>query len=148
MKLISKNRRAPFDYHLSESFEAGIVLSGFEVKSVKLGRINITESYVRVKDEEAFLLNAHIAPYSRGNKPGYDPRATRKLLLKRREIEYLAGKLNTGLVIVPLIVYLKRGLIKVEICLARPKKKYDKREKLKKEAQKRETERILKERRG
>ncbi|MFH1509417.1 MAG: SsrA-binding protein SmpB [bacterium] len=152
MKILAKNRRAKFDYHLKEFFEAGIVLTGQETKSTKGGNISLKGSYVTlhpVKGKpgymEAFLLNAHISPYKHaGELPDYDPVRTRKLLLKKAEIRKLIGKKQAeGLTIVPTKVYTKRRKIKVEIALARGKKQYDKREGIKQRQDDRAAEREL-----
>jgi len=138
--IITKNKRAYFDYNILETCEAGIVLRGFEVKSVKLGHISLKGSYVTIKSNEAFLLNAHISAYQPKNMPqNYDPTRTRKLLLKRSEIKILIGKTaSQGLTIVPLSVYTKKGKIKVQIGLAKSKTKRDKRETIKKRIAQRE----------
>ena len=131
MKVVVQNKRAYYDYQIFEALEAGIVLAGSEVKSIKMGRVSINESFARFRGGELFLFNAHIAPYPAGVKAGYDPRALRKLLLKRQEIDRLVGRMKEGLTLLPLKVYIKYGIIKVEIAVARPKKKYDKRESIK-----------------
>ncbi|MDP3795244.1 MAG: SsrA-binding protein SmpB [bacterium] len=140
MPAITANKRALFDYEILERYEAGMVLSGQEVKSVKTGHVNLRGAFVVIKDGEAWLLNAHIPPYQVLNAPeAYTPTASRKLLLKRREIEYLRGKISQkGLTIVPLKVYTSHGVIKIEIGLARHRKKADKRELLKKRDAERE----------
>ncbi len=131
-KIITKNKKAYHDYHVLETFEAGIVLKGTEVKSVKQGRINLKDSYAKIKDGEAFLINAHISPYKHGNVYNHDPTRTRKLLLHRKEIDKLFGKIKEkGLTLVPLKVYIKNGLVKVELGLCKGKKEYDKREDIK-----------------
>jgi SsrA-binding protein len=132
---IAINKRALFDYEILEKFEAGVILTGAEVKSVKLGHISLKGSYVTFKNNEAYLLNAHISPYQKAGKiVGYDPTQTRKLLLNKSELKRLIGKLSEkGLTIVPLKVYTtRRGRIKVEIGLGRGKKQYEKREIIKK----------------
>jgi len=138
--IIAKNKRAYFDYNILETCEAGIVLRGFEVKSVKLGHISLKGSYVTIKSNEAFLLNAHISAYQPKNMPqNYDPTRTRKLLLKRSETKILIGKIaSQGLTVVPLSVYTKRGKIKVQIGLVKSKTKRDKRETIKKRIAQRE----------
>lgn len=138
--IIAKNKRAYFDYTILETYEAGIVLQGFEVKSVKLSHMSLQGAYVIVKDNEAFLLNAHISPYQPQNMPkDYDPTRTRKLLLRQSEIKTLIGKSNAqGLTILPLSLYNKKGKVKVEIGLAKSKKKYEKRELIKKRDMERE----------
>lgn len=128
-KLVATNKKAFHDYFIIEKLEAGIVLSGTEVKAIREGRLNLKDSYAHIKDGEAFLLNCHISPYSHGNQQNHDPTRTRKLLLHRKEIRKLIGKTQEkGLTLVPLRVYLRRGRIKVELGLARGKKLYDKRE--------------------
>ncbi len=140
------NKKARYNYLLYEKFEAGMALSGAEVKSLKEGSATLADSYVRIDGAEAFLINAYISPYKLAIDPSYDPRRKRKLLLRRDEIDHLAGKLTTSsLTIVPIKVYTKHNLVKVEVALARAKKKVDKREALKKRALDREAESILRE---
>jgi len=128
-KVIVTNRKAYHEYFISDKYEAGIVLSGTEVKSVREGRINFTDSFATIKNEELWLLNCHISPYSHGNRENHEPTRSRKLLLHKREIRRLIGKVaERGFTLVPLRLYLKRGLVKVEIGLAKGKKQYDKRE--------------------
>ncbi|PJE57877.1 MAG: SsrA-binding protein [Candidatus Portnoybacteria bacterium CG10_big_fil_rev_8_21_14_0_10_36_7] len=124
------NKLAIFDYKILKKIEAGLVLSGQEVKSVKTGQMSLKGAYVIIQRNEAWLLNAHISPYKNaGPLPGYDPEQTRKLLLKRQEIDYLLGKFKEErLTLIPIRVYSTRGLIKLEIGLARSKKKFDKRQ--------------------
>ena len=145
-KIIAENRKAYFDYEIVEKFEAGMVLQGQEVKSVKSGRINLAGSYVIFKNEEPYLLNASIPPYQPKNAPpDYDPARFRKLLLRKSEIKYLLGKSKEKkLTLVPLRVYTKKGKIKIEFGLARGRKKVSKKELLKKRAVDREIERELK----
>jgi SsrA-binding protein len=145
-KVFAKNKRAYFDYEILEKYEAGIELLGFEVKSIKTGHISLKGSFVIIKDSEAFLLNVYIPPYQAKNTPkSYDPSRTRKLLLKKSEIKSLIGKQKQkGLTLVPLKAYNKRGKIKIEIGLAKSKKKFDKREKIKRREFEREKERALK----
>lgn len=138
------NRRAKRDYQILEKYEAGIALNGAEVKSVKQGRIKLEESFVRIKDREAFLLNAHISPYLPAGSRGHDPLRDRKLLLRKKEILTLSLKTaHSDLTIIPLSCYTKRGLIKLEIALARGKRKYEKREAIKRRDIEREVEREL-----
>lgn len=138
------NRRAKRDYQFLEKYEAGIVLTGAEVKSIKQGRIKIDQSFIKIKDEEAFLVNAHISPYLPAGKQGHDALRTRKLLLKKKEILSLSLKIaHSGLTIVPLACYAKHGLIKLEIALAKGKRKYEKREAIKRRDLEREVEREL-----
>lgn len=143
---LSRNKRAYFDYHILEKFEAGIVLSGFEVKSVKSGRLNLAGAFVIIKNNEAWLINADIPPYQAANVPkGYDTTRNKKLLLSKKEIKTLIGKTKeSGLTVVPLRAYLKNGKIKLEISLARHKKAKDKREVIKKREVEREIRRTLK----
>ncbi len=146
MPTYASNKKARFDYDILETLEAGIVLSGPEVKSVRGNHISLTGSYVSLHNQELYLLNVHIAPYPfAGRQEGYDPTKSRKLLLKSSEIAYLGGKLaEKGLTIVPLSVYTKGRHIKVEIGLARGKKHYDKRESIKKREVNREIARVSK----
>jgi len=145
MEIITQNKKAYFDYHILETLEAGIVLEGAEVKSVKLGQINLKGAYVVINNNEAFLINASIAPYKMARQESYDPRRSRKLLLHKKQINYLLGKTKEkGITLLPLKVYLKKGLVKIEIGIARGKKKYDKREIIKKRESEREIRRALK----
>ncbi len=134
METLTENKKAGFSYSFQEKFEAGISLLGPEVKSAKLGRININSAYVAIQKEEAYLLNASIAPYQPNNMPrDYNPNRPKKLLLKRQEIKYLLGKTQEkGLTLVPIKVYTKKGKIKLEFALAKGKRLYDKREDIRK----------------
>ncbi len=136
-KLIAQNKKAYHDYFIEETFEAGLVLVGTEVKSIRSGSGSIKESFVRIKDGEAFILNMHINPYDKGNIFNKDPLRTRKLLLHKREINKLVGEISIkGMTIVPLKVYIKGSLVKMEIGLAKGKKLHDKRHDIaKKDAQ-------------
>ncbi len=126
---LAANRRARHDYHIGERFEAGIALTGTEVKSIRDGKIQLKDSYVEIRGGEAWLVGAHISPYAHGNRENHAPERERKLLLRRRELDKLYGRTQLrGNTIVPLAVYLKGNLIKVEIALAEGKKRYDKRE--------------------
>ncbi len=128
-RLFATNKKAFHDYFILEKLEAGIVLVGTEVKSIREARINLKDSYAMIRQGEAFLLNCHISPYSHGNRQNHDPTRTRKLLLHDKEIRRLIGKTQEkGLTVVPLRVYLRRGKIKVELGVARGKKLHDKRE--------------------
>src|SRR6266850_6311605 len=128
-KVLVSNRSAFYEYHISDKYEAGIVLTGTEVKSVMGGRVQLKESYVAVRDGEAWLLNAHISPYSHGNRNNHDPLRTRKLLLHRREIEKLEQAATVqGMTLIVTKVYMKNGRAKLEVGVARGKKQYDKRE--------------------
>ncbi len=126
---LASNKKARYDYHVVETFEAGIQLHGTEVKSVREGRVQLKDSYVDFKDGQAYLVGVHVSPYSHGNRENRDPERIRKLLLKKREVERLFGKTQLkGLTVVPLSVYLKGNWIKVEIALVQGKKLFDKRE--------------------
>jgi SsrA-binding protein len=128
-KLLATNRKAYHEYFILDKLEAGLVLMGTEVKSIREAKINLKESYAAVKGGEAFLFDCHISPYSHGNRENHEPTRARKLLLHRQEIKKLIGKTQEkGLTLVPLRVYLKRGKIKLELGVARGKKLYDKRE--------------------
>lgn len=145
-KEILKNRSAYFEYHVSDTFEAGIALKGTEVKSVMLGRIQLKESYVAIKENEIWLLNAHISPYSHGNRENHDPLRARKLLLHRREIEKLEKEtMQKGMTLIVTSIYWKNGRIKFEIGVAKGKKLYDKRETLKGKAIEKEIRTQIKE---
>jgi SsrA-binding protein len=145
-KEILTNRAAFHEYHILDKFEAGVVLQGTEVKSVMLGRIQLKESYVSVKDGELWLFNAHISPYSHGNINNHEPLRTRKLLLHRREIEKLERETTLkGMTLVVTRIYWKNGRIKFEIGLAKGKKLYDKRETLKNRDIERDTQAQIKE---
>ena len=127
-KLIAQNRKARHEYHIEDSFEAGLVLVGTEVKSCRDGRANLSDSYAVVNDGEAWLLQCHISPYSHGNRENHDPMRPRKLLLHRSEIEKLdVAASQGGRTLVPLRLYFKHGLAKAEIAIARGKKLFDKR---------------------
>jgi SsrA-binding protein len=127
--LLASNRRARHDYEILETFEAGVQLKGTEVKAAREGRVQLKDSYVEVRDGEAWLVGAHISPYSHGNRMNHDPDRDRRLLLGRREIDRIFGRtLMQGQTAVPLSVYLKGNWIKVELALAKGKKLYDKRQ--------------------
>jgi SsrA-binding protein len=144
-KLIASNKKAFHDYFILNKFEAGVSLTGTEVKSLREGKANLKDSYVLVRNGEAFLLNAHISPYAHGNRENHDPLRTRKLLLHRREIEKLdEDATHKGLTVVPLQLYFKNGKVKVEIAIARGKKLYDKRESEKDKEAQREKDAALK----
>ncbi|KKT82162.1 MAG: SsrA-binding protein [Candidatus Harrisonbacteria bacterium RIFOXYA1_FULL_48_8] len=146
MSALSENRKAYFNYEILETLEAGIELRGYEVKAVKSGRASITGAFATIKDEQIWLTNADIPPYQPKNTPAdYDPQRSRRLLLKKSEITYLIGKLQSErLTVVPLKLYNKGGRIKVELGLARGKRKYEKRETIKKRETQREIRRTLK----
>jgi SsrA-binding protein len=141
------NRKARHEYEIVDKWEAGIALQGSEVKSIREGGVSFTGSFAHIKEGEAYLHNLHIAPYSAIGYPAGDPKRERKLLLHKREIQSLTGTLNQkGLTLIPLRIYFKQGIAKVEIGLARGRKLYDKRRKLKERDTRREIERTLKER--
>lgn len=145
IKLIANNKKARHDYFIEETYEAGISLVGTEVKSLRMGKCSLKESFIKEKDGELFIYGMHISPYEKGNIFNRDPLRVRKLLLHRREINKLMGKVTAkGYTIVPLQVYFKGSLVKVQIGLARGKKLYDKREDMAKRDMKREAERALK----
>ncbi len=145
--MICNNKKAYHDYFIEEKFEAGIVLTGTEVKSLRLGKANINDSFALVRNGEAFLNNLHISPYSFGNRENHDPDRMRKLLLHKKEIGKLTGKTREqGYSLIPLRLYFKNGLAKVEMGLAKGKKQYDKREDMKKRDMRREVAQALKSR--
>jgi SsrA-binding protein len=146
-KVLAANRAAFHEYHISDKYEAGIALTGTEVKSVMGGRVQLKESYIAVRDGEAWLFNAHISPYSHGNRANHEPLRTRKLLLHKREIGRLdEATAKQGMTLVATRVYLKNGRIKLEVGVARGKKLYDKRETEMRRTIARETQAQLKER--
>jgi SsrA-binding protein len=148
-KALVTNRSAFHEYHISDKYEAGMALLGTEVKSVMEGRVQLKESYVAVRDGEAWLFNAHISPYSHGNRENHEPLRTRKLLLHRREIDKLEEAAATqGMTLIATRIYLKNGRIKIEVGVARGKKLYDKRETEMRRTIERETRVQLKEREG
>lgn len=141
-KLIANNKKAYHDYFIDEKYECGIELSGTEVKSIRMGKCSIKESFVRIDKGEVYAYGMHISPYEKGNIFNKDPLRTRKLLLHKTEINKIAGKIKEkGYTLVPLQVYFKGSLVKVEIGLARGKKLYDKRQDIAKKDQQREVER-------
>ena len=146
--MIARNRRARFDYEILDSVEAGLVLVGPEVKSLRAGKANLSDAYAITKRGELWLLNVHSGPYKQAGRDNPDPRRERKLLLHRREIEKLDSQINQrGLTLVPLSLYFKGGRAKVEIGLARGKRRYDKRESIKRREQDREIARATRSRR-
>ncbi len=143
-KVVATNRKARHDYHIEENYEAGIVLTGTEVKSVRSSKVNLKDSYARVENGEIFLYNMHISPYEPGNRYNHDPLRVRKLLMHKIEINRLSGKImEKGYALIPLKLYLKKGRVKVEIGLARGKKLYDKRRDIAERDSKREMERAF-----
>ena len=146
--LIADNRKAFFDYHILDTFEAGIVLGGTEVKGIREGKANLRDSYARVESGEVWLYNVHINPYSHRGYADHDPKRKRKLLLHRAEIRKLIGKtVERGLTLVPTRMYFKNGRVKVAIALAKGKQLHDKRETIKRRETDRETRAMVKERR-
>jgi len=143
MKII--NKKAKFNYQLLDRLETGIVLTGAEVKSVKLGHLSLSEAYVRIIDSQLYLLNAHISPYQFASQKDYDPQRSRKLLISKKQLLHLSQKLETqNLALVPTAIYTKGSLIKLEIALARGKKEYQKREAKKKLDTNRQIQKALK----
>ncbi|MFS0558366.1 SsrA-binding protein SmpB [Brevibacillus sp. 179-C9.3 HS] len=146
-KTIAQNRKARHDYHIEQVYEAGIALTGTEIKSVRAARVQLKDSFARVQDGELLLYNVHISPYEQGNRFNHEPERTRKLLMSRLEILKLNGLIREkGYSLVPLSIYLKGGWAKVELALVKGKKNYDKREDLKKKESARDIERALRER--
>jgi SsrA-binding protein len=144
---VATNRKARHDYFIEETVEAGIALRGTEVKSLRLGLANLTDSYVLIRKEEAFLFNANISPYTHGNIANHEPLRTRKLLLHKAEIVKLTWKMTQkGFTLIPLKLYFVRGKAKVLIGLAKGKKSFDKRDTIKEKESKREVERVMKDR--
>ena len=146
-KLICNNKKAYHDYFIEEKFEAGMVLRGTEVKSLRGGKANLNDSFALIRNGEAFLHNLHISPYDFGNRENHDPDRMRKLLLHKKEIGKLFGKIREqGYSFIPLRIYFKNGIVKVELGLAKGKKLYDKREDLKEKNHKRDMAQALKQR--
>ncbi len=141
-KVVASNRRARHEYFLLETFETGIALKGTEVKSLRQGKASLQESYATIKNGEVWLVDMHISPYERGAVDAHEPTRMRKLLLHKKEIRRLVGKLTEkGITLIPLRVYFKNGIAKVELALARGKRAYDKRESIKRREAQREMER-------
>jgi SsrA-binding protein len=144
-QLVADNRKAHYDFHLLETFEAGLALRGTEVKAMREGRANLRDSYCRMEGGEAFLMNAHVGQYSHGGYASHDPLRPRKLLLHEAELRKLLGKTTEkGMTIVPLKLYFKHGRVKLAIALAKGKKSYDKRETIKRREAARETRAAVK----
>jgi SsrA-binding protein len=142
MKIIAQNRKARHNYFIEESYEAGMVLQGSEVKALREGKVNLKDGYARIMDGEVFLMDVHISPYTFGNRLNHDPLRPRKLLLHGREINRLMGKVKEkGFSLIPLSIYFSHGRAKVVLALAKGKKLYDKREALKRKAMAKEVER-------
>ena len=147
LKMIARNRRARHDYHIEEVYEAGLVLTGTEVKSLRAGRASLTDGFGQISDHEVWLHNVHIPEYTQGTWTNHEPRRTRKLLMHRREIDKLTSQTTErGLTLVPLALYFKDGKAKVELALARGKRSYDKRHDLAARDAAREVDRALRRR--
>ena len=145
MKIVSNNKKAYHDYFILDTYEAGIELQGTEIKSIRKGSVNLKDSFIRIKNDEAFIENMHIAPYEQGNRFNHEPLRTRKLLLHKKQIKKLQKEVKeNGLTIVPTKLYFNTSKLKVEVALARGKKLYDKRQDLKEKDSKRDIERALK----
>ncbi|MBI1874186.1 MAG: SsrA-binding protein SmpB [Acidobacteria bacterium] len=148
-RIVAENRKAYHDYHLLETFEAGIVLVGTEVKAIREGRVNLRDSYARVEAGEVYVFNVHISPYSHRGYADHEPLRRRKLLLHDNEIRKLVGKtVERGMTLVPVRMYFKNGRVKLAVCLAKGKQARDKRETLRRRDAERETRAALKERQG
>lgn len=144
IKVVATNRKARHDYIIEDTYEAGIALLGSEIKSIRAGQVNLRDSYATIRDGEVWLLNAHISAYQQASYQNHEPRRERKLLMHRREINRLTGKLQEkGLTLVPLRIYLKNSRAKVELGLARGKKTFDKRQTLREKSDRRQIERAL-----
>lgn len=145
IKLIANNKKAYFDYFIEDKYEAGIALHGTEVKSLRMGKCSLKESFLRIEKGEVFIYNMHISPYEKGNIFNKDPLRVRKLLMHKYEINKMAGQIvQKGYTLVPLQIYFKGSIVKVEIGLAKGKKLYDKREEISKKDQRREAEKDFK----
>ena len=147
MKIITTNKKASHDYYLLDKYECGIVLKGTEIKSIRANKVNIVDSYARIKDGEIFLVNMHISKYNHGNIFNHEETRSRKLLLHKKEIIRITNKLNRdALTLIPTKVYLEHGLCKIELALAKGKKSYDKRQSLKEKDAMRRMQKALKDR--
>ena len=147
IKIIATNRKARYQYHFDDTYEAGLVLMGSEIKSIRAGRVSLQEGFVLFEEGEAWLVNVHIAQYDAASRQNHEPRRKRKLLLHRREIDRLQSRTREkGYTVIPTKLYLKDGRAKVEIALVRGKKQYDKRQTIAKRDSKRQVERAIKER--
>lgn len=145
IKIITRNRKASYDYHLETFYEAGLVLMGSEIKSIRAGHISIGEAFVQEKYGELWVLNMYIAPYEQAADKGHDPHRPRKLLLHRREIDEIAADIQRkGYTVIPTRLYLKNGFAKLEIAMAKGKRQYDKRQTIREREDKRRVERALK----
>lgn len=146
IKVIGRNKKAKHDYHIEETYEAGIILKGTEIKSIREGKVNLKDSFALVEGGEVFVYNMHISPYSHGNRQNHDPERVRKLLLNKNEIRKLIGyTTQRGYTLIPLSIYLKNNLAKIELALAKGKNVYDKRRDIAKKTARREIEKAFKE---
>jgi len=146
IKIIAQNRKARYDYFIEDELEAGLVLKGTEVKSLRLGKANLKDAYARIKDGEVYVYQMHIGPYPFAYYDNHDPLRPRKLLLHKREIKKLYSKANEkGFTLIPLKIYFKDGKVKITVALVRGKRKYDKREAIRRRDEKREMDRVRKE---
>ncbi|MCW1927579.1 SsrA-binding protein SmpB [Bhargavaea beijingensis] len=144
-RVLAQNKKAGHDYFIEDTIEAGIVLQGTEIKSIRKGKVQLRDAFIRIRNNEAWISNMHVSPYEQGNRYNHDPLRARKLLLHKKQINQLIGKTKEeGFSIIPLKMYVKNGYAKVLIGVAKGKKKYDKREDLKKKEHKREMERAFK----
>jgi SsrA-binding protein len=142
VKIVATNRKAKFEYFLLENYEAGLELKGSEIKSIRAGQVSLTEAYIRVDGEQAWLVNAHIAPYEAANRFNHEPKRERRLLLHKKEIRKIWDMVRIkGMTIIPVKIYLKQGLAKVEIAVAKGKKQHDKRHDIQKRDMEREMSR-------
>ncbi len=147
VKVLATNRKARHDYFLLETFEAGLALQGSEIKSIRAGQVSIKEAYVRTDGQEAWLVNAHVAPYDPASTENHDPLRNKKLLLHKKEIQQISNEVRTkGTTIIPTRLYLSNGRAKVEIAIARGKRNYDKRQSIKERDSQREIDRALRDR--
>lgn len=147
IRIIARNKKARHDFNIEDIFEAGIILKGTEIKSIREGKVNLKDSFALVEDDEVFLYNMHISPYSHGNRENHEPERKRKLLLNKREIRSLIGKTTMkGYTLVPLSIYIKKNLAKIELALAKGKNVRDKRRDIAKKTAEREIEKAFKER--
>lgn len=144
--ILARNRRANFDYAIEDTLEAGVVLQGTEIKSIRAGKVQLREAFVQIRNDEAWIVNMHISPYDQGNRFNHDPVRTRKLLLHRKQIKQLIGKTQQqGYTIVPIQIHLKNGFAKVLVGVGKGKKHYDRREDIKQKEAKRDVARAFKE---
>lgn len=147
IKVLAENRKARHEYFIEDSYEAGIILTGTEIKSIRAGRVNLKDSYAEIKNGEVWLVQMHISPYEQGNRFNHDPLRKRKLLLNRAEITRLSSRVQQqGMTLIPLKIYLKHGLAKIELGLCKGKKTYDKRDDIAKRDAQRDVERALRDR--